>query len=62
VRSLEPPPLRRAAHVGHAETNTDNQIDVVAVDANGNIPESLQSAANATTWSSFTQVDGALRP
>ena len=45
-----------------AETGASGRIQLVGVDNLGNIWQSTQTAANAGTWSPWTQLDGQLRP
>ncbi|HKE98397.1 MAG TPA: S8 family serine peptidase [Actinomycetes bacterium] len=45
-----------------AETEADGRIHLVGVDNLGKIWQSTQTSANAATWSSWSQLDGQLRP
>jgi subtilisin family serine protease len=45
-----------------AETNADGRIELVAVNLAGQVWRRAQSAANASTYGPWTQLDGLLRP
>jgi hypothetical protein len=45
-----------------AETGANGRIQLVGVDNLGNLWRSTRTAANAGTWSPWSQLDGQLRP
>jgi len=57
-QALNPKTLARLT----ADTNADGRIHLIGVDNLGNIWQSTQTSANASTWSSWSQLGGQLRP